>query len=293
MSTVENNNETRRKALIIAGTALATVALGVGIAYLVKSNKLSIIWDSITQKNMMKNLKENYGDDVSIQKGIKGSLFIPSDTASVPKWEIDGVSNFDKFIKRYGLTAFDDCGKEIGKYTMASRGTIEASGNVTMTIPKFKDKFGRIWTMIQEEARPIDVARRGKDARVLAFPAGCIGDETKFLSESAKDCAIRELAEETGMVATKVRSLNPTVLKGEHVVTAPIMTTPGLTDESTYFYEAIVDKFKPSTKAVTDGGVTRGWHFVPLKNINSWFKKMAEKGKIPSGQSLTGLQLLG
>ena len=293
MSTIENNNEARRKALMIAGVTVGAVALGLGAAYLVKSGKLSNIWDKVTQKNMMKSLKENYGDGVNIQKGAKGSLFIPSDAAPVPEWRIDGKTDFDKFIKRYGMTAFDDTGKEVGKYTMASRGTVEASGDVTMTIPKFKDKFGRVWTMIQEEARPIDVARRGKDARVLAFPAGCIGDEAKFLSESAKDCAIRELAEETGMVATKVRSLNPTVLRNGQAVSTPIMTSPGLSDESTYYYEAIVDKFKPSTKAVTDGGVTRGWHFVPLKNISDWFKTMSEKGVIPSGQSLTGLQLLG
>lgn len=283
----------RRKALMIAGIAIGAVAVGIGSAYLAKSGKLSNLWDNVTQKSMMKNLRENYGDGVTIQKGQKGSLFIPSEAAPVPEWRIDGKTDFDRFIKRYGLTAIDDTGKEVGKYTMASRGTIEASGDVTMTIPKFKDKFGRFWTMIQEEARPIDIARRGKDARILAFPAGCIGDEAMFLTESAKDCAIRELAEETGMIATQVKNLNPLVTKNGQTVATPIMTTPGLTDESTYYYEAIVDRFKPSTKVTTDGGVTRGWHFVPLKNMREWFSIMAEKGKIPSGQSLTGLQLLG
>ena len=282
-----------KKVLTIAGIALGAVALGVGAAYLIKSGKLSNLCDKITQKSMSKNLKKNYGSDTVITKGDKGSLFISSNAGPVPEWKVDGKSDFDKFIKRYGLTAVDDTGKEVGKYTMASRGTIEASGDVTMTIPKFKDKFGRTWTMLQEEARPIDVARRGKDARVLAFPAGCIADEAAFLSESATECAVRELAEETGMVAKKIKNLNPfTVRNGERVAT-PIMTSTGLTDEATYYYEALVDEFKPSTKAITDGGVTRGWHFVPLKNLETWFKTMALEGKIPSGQTLTGLQLMG
>ena len=70
------------------------------------------------------------------------------------------------------------------------------------------------------------------------------------------------------------------------------MTSPGLTDEATYFYQATVESFKPSAKAITDGGVTRGWHFVPLKNINQWFDSLASQGKIPSGQTLSGLSLL-
>ena len=241
---------------------------------------------------MSDNLAKSYGDGVNIQKGANGSLFIPSDAPPVPEWKADGVSDFDKFIKRYGLSAVDESGAEIGKYTMASRGTLEASGNVTMTIPTYKDKLGRTWTMIQEEARPIDVLRRGKDARVLAFPAGCIGDEAKFLSESAKDCAIRELTEETGMVAKKIKNLTPQVINGGKAVSVPVMTSPGLTDEATYFYQATVESFKPSAMAITDGGVTRGWHFVPLKNINQWFDSLASQGKIPSGQTLSGLSLL-
>ena len=290
---IYNNKMKKQRNWIIAGAVVGTLALGVGITYLAKTGKISSFLDKITQNGMKKNLEKAYGDGVQIEKGAKGSLFIPSDADAVPNWKVDGKTDFDKFIKRYGMTAVDDTGAEVGKYTMASRGTMEASGNVTMTIPTYKDKYGRTWTMIQEEARPIDILRRGKDARVLAFPAGCIGDEAQFLSESAKDCAIRELSEETGVVASKIKDLNPQVLENGQLVSVPIMTSPGLTDESTYFYQAVVESFKPSSKATTDGGVTRGWHFVPLKNIQKWFEVQAQKGKIASGQTLTGLSLLG
>ena len=165
------------------------------------------IIDRISQGRMTRVLRKAYGQDAKIERGSNGSLYIKSDANDVPKWEIDGKSDFDKFIKRYGLSATDSEGKEV-KYTMASRGSVEASKNVTKITPVYKDRWGRKWLIIQEEARPIDVARRGRDARVLAFPAGIIGDEAAFKSESALDSAIRELAEETGLTAKKVENLS-------------------------------------------------------------------------------------
>ena len=240
------------------------------------------ISDTITQYFMKKQLKRDYGVQSNVQRGPNGSLFIPSDAPEVPNWQIEGKSDFDKFIKRYGLTAVDKDGNKMA-YTMASRGTIESSKDVTMIAPIYKDRFGRTWTVIQEEARPIDIARRGTSARILAFPAGIIGDEAAFQSESAMESAVRELTEETGLKAKKIAALNP---YGE------IRTTPGLTDEATNYYKAIVEELKPSTKAVTDGGVTRGWHFVPVKRLPEWIEALAKKGKIVNGQTLAAIALM-
>lgn len=250
------------------------------------------IIDNYAQTRMRKHLQASYGENKTILKGPNGSLYIPSDAPDVPQWKIDGKSDFDKFIKRMGMTAVDAEGNEVGKYTMATRGSVEASKNVTMIAPEYKDRFGRRWTVIQEEARPIDVARRGKDARVLAFPAGIIGDEAAFKSESALESAVRELTEETGMVAKKVESLNPTVIKDGKAIATPIMTSPGLTDEATFFFRAKVNDLKPVTKAATDGGVTRGWHFVPVKNLSKWLESLSKSGKIASGQTMSAIALL-
>jgi len=250
------------------------------------------ILDYIHQKLMINTLNSEYGNGINIQRGPNGSLFIPSDAPEVPEWKVDGKSDFDKFIKRYGMTAVNAEGKEVGKYTMASRGTVETSKNVTMIAPEYKDRLGRRFTIIQEEARPIDIARRGKNARILAFPAGIIGDEAAFKSESAMESAVRELSEETGLKAKKVINLTPASKAGEAAAhNIPVMTSPGLTDESTHFFKAVIDKLKPTSKAVTDGGVTRGWHFVPTKQLPKWFVKMAQSGKIPSGQTLCAIAL--
>ena len=242
------------------------------------------ISDFITQRFMERKLKKAYGSDVQIQRGANGSLFISSGAPEVPEWKIDGKSDFDKFIKRYGMTAVDEKGQEVAKYTMASRGSVEASKDVTMIAPEYRDRFGRRWTVLQEEARPIDVVRRGKNARILAFPAGIIGDEAAFRDESAMESAVRELTEETGLKPKKIIGLNPS--------SVAIKTTPGLTDEATNYFKAEIKDLKPSTKAVTDGGVTRGWHFVPVKRLPQWIENLAKSGKIISGQSLTAIALM-
>ena len=104
----------RKNGLIIAGVVVGVLAIGAGI-YLAKTGKISKWIDNIAQKNMSDNLAKSYGDGVNIQKGANGSLFIPSDAPPVPEWKADGVSDFDKFIKRYGLSAVDESGAEIGK----------------------------------------------------------------------------------------------------------------------------------------------------------------------------------
>ena len=242
------------------------------------------ISDVIAQRFMERKLRDVYGSEAQIQRGPNGSLFVPSDASAVPEWKVDGKSDFDKFIKRYGMTAVDEQGNNVGAYTMASRGSVEASKDVTMIAPEYRDRFGRRWTIIQEEARPIDVARRGKNARILAFPAGIIGDEAAFRNESATESAVRELSEETGLKAKKIVNLNPAA--------EAIRTTPGLTDEATNYYKAVIKDLKPSAKAVTDGGVTRGWHFVPVKRMPQWIKNLAQSGKVMSGQSLTAIALM-
>ena len=114
----------------------------------------------------------------------------------------------------------------------------------------------------------------------MAFPAGIIGDEVE--NETAHESAIRELTEETGLVAKDIEHLNPY---------GAIPTTPGLTDEATEYYSAEIKDLKPVSKALTDG-VTKGWWLVPTACLFKWFGELAKKGKIETGQTLTALQLM-
>lgn len=221
-------------------------------------------------------------------KGPYGSVYTSAMNPELPNWKItDEKSTFDRFIKRMGMTAYNESGEAVGAWTMATRGTKDAVGDVAMTLPVYTNSKGEKFTFLQEEARPIDLVRNGKNSRVLAFPAGIIGDETKFGTESAVECAKREFTEETGMKATKFEALSETV-RGENRI-KPIMSSPGLTDEATHFFYAEVDSLKPVSKAATDGGVTRGWWKVPLKNLQKWICEMEAQGKTLTSQSSTAI----
>ncbi len=238
--------------------------------------------DRIAQSFMYKTLRNIYGPEKNILKKECGSIYVSSSAIGIFNWKITGISNNDKYIKRLGLISYDDNGNETGIYTMATRGDLNEQKNVTVIIPLCRDCFGKTWIVFQEEARPIDLARRGRQARLISFPAGIIGDEESFKNETANESAKRELKEETGFCSDKITPLNK----------YPIMTSSGLTDESTFFYTADISDFKFISEPLTDGDVTRGWHFVPAKNISKWISDIERYEKIPSGQTLSALYLL-
>jgi len=231
----------------------------------------------VIQDRMIGQLKNNIPAK-EFKKEALGAVYAVADNSAIPQWKNKGETEFSRFVKRYALEADTFDGKT-ARWTMASRGTADKSGNVSMIIPIIKDKLGELWTLFLEEARPIDLYRNGSDSRLIAFPAGVIGDE--FENETSIESAVRELAEETGLQADKLENLSPY---------RAIPTSPGLTDESTNFFLAEVKDLNPVKKAMTDG-VTRGWWFVPLKNVSQWLMKMSEAGKVATGQTLTGLML--
>ena len=101
------------------------------------------------------------------------------------------------------------------------------------------------------------------------------------------DCAKREFIEETGMRATHFEPLSEPIRATGKL--KPIMSSPGLTDEATHFFYAEVENLRPVTKAVTDGGITRGWWKVPLKNFSQWVKEMEALGKTVTSQTYTAI----
>lgn len=228
--------------------------------------------------NILNRLKTEMKAE-NVQRGPCGSYYIPAGSQMSPKWSVTGKTDFDKFVKRYALEATGEDGKKQA-WTMATRGDEKKSGNVTMVVPIVEDNQKHQYLFIQEEARPIDLARNGSDSRLLAFPAGVIGDEIE--GETAKDSAIRELTEETGLISDEIDHLNPF---------GPIPTTPGLTDEATEYYSAEIKDLKPATKALTDG-VTKGWWLVPVAALYKWFAEIGKQGKIATGQTLTAIQLM-
>lgn len=111
--------------------------------------------------------------------------------------------------------------------------------------------------------------------RCICFPAGLSGDECP---EAHADAARRELLEETGYRAEKVR----------YLFTGP--SSPGLTSETLHFYLA------ENLHRVHDGGGVDGEnitvHRVPEHAINIWLAEKMAEGIAVDPRVYTGLYFL-
>lgn len=244
--------------------------------------------NNVTSKRLSPHPSQTeLGNAPLIEKGPCGSIFTSSMAEEIPNWKItDEKSTFDRFIKRMGMTAYDKNGNQVGAWTMATRGTKDAVGDVAMTVPVYTNAKGEKFIIFQEEARPIDLLRNGNNSRIIAFPAGVIGDEANFRNESPLECAEREFVEETGMNAKKFEYLGELNTTGKF---KPIMSSPGMTDEATHFFYADVKNLRPVSKPLTDHGITRGWWKVPLENLQEWIVEMEKLGKPLTSQTSTAI----
>lgn len=109
----------------------------------------------------------------------------------------------------------------------------------------------------------------------ICFPAGLIGDEG---AESPEDAARRELLEETGYDAARMRFL----FEGP--------SSPGITSEFIGFYLA------SGVRRVAAGGGVQGEnitvHEIPLADIESWLAAQLAAGKAIDPRIYTGLYFL-
>ncbi len=100
--------------------------------------------------------------------------------------------------------------------------------------------------------------------RVIEIPAGLFGDEPMHAGESHAECAARELFEETGFRAARIRPL---------IVTP---TSAGMTSEWTHLFLAT------GLVRETVGGGTGGedilTHLVPLDEVGPWLAAREAEG---------------
>jgi ADP-ribose pyrophosphatase len=116
-------------------------------------------------------------------------------------------------------------------------------------------------------------------ARTIELPAGIIGDEPGEAAELGASAAKRELLEETGYAAKKIRPL----------VTGP--SGAGITSE-------LVSLFLASglQRVGKGGGVAHEditVHEVPLSEIDSWLEAKAKSGVLIDPKVYSGLYFVG
>ena len=115
--------------------------------------------------------------------------------------------------------------------------------------------------------------------RTLELPAGIYGDEESADGETAEQCALRELEEETGYRGTDAKVL----------LTGPV--APGLTNEVMYLVRV------SGLEKVHAGGGVAGEaitvHTVPLADVRAWLDRKRAEGFQVEPRIYAALYLLG
>ncbi len=115
-------------------------------------------------------------------------------------------------------------------------------------------------------------------ARMVELPAGLVGDEEGCRSESILEAAARELEEETGYRAERLRVL------------AAAPSSGGMTSEVVTFVQA-----SGLSRAGPGGGVDGEdivVHVVPLDDLGDWLRRKEEQGCLVDPKIYAGAHLL-
>ena len=141
---------------------------------------------------------------------------------------------------------------------------------------------GAVFVLAVTEARELVLVEQYRvpvGERTLELPAGIYGDAESPAGETAEQCAMRELEEETGYrgKAAKVLLYGP--------------VAPGLTDEMMYLVRVA------GLKKVHAGGGVAGEqitvHAVPLKGADAWLERKRAEGFQVEPRIYAGLHFLG
>lgn len=115
-------------------------------------------------------------------------------------------------------------------------------------------------------------------SKVLELPAGLVGDEPEYPTETTLEAARRELLEETGYQAEQFTAL----------ATYPV--SPGMSDESLSFFHA-----QPVRKIQAGGGVgdeAITVHLAPLNTVDQYLTTYQQNGGLIDIKIYSGLYLL-
>lgn len=112
----------------------------------------------------------------------------------------------------------------------------------------------------------------------IELPAGLVGDIDK--NESVLDCAHKELLEETGLVAAKMK-----------ILTHNLTSSGGLTSETSSLVMAMIEDGTPVQTAQNDGGIILERIRVKIADIPKWLIAQEKAGGSIGAQTLAGVYL--
>lgn len=135
--------------------------------------------------------------------------------------------------------------------------TLHDSAVVITTIVKIEGEYKFLFLKTK---RP-PLYEEGKSEFCIESPAGLIGDVDK--SETLNTCIKKELLEETGLSADKI-----------FIDIINSCTSAGLSSETISYATAFVENYNVIQTPVSDNGVIVERFFVPVKDVDNYFKNL-------------------
>ncbi len=223
-----------------------------------------------SQKKMGKRLQKLYGKEFNIEPWTCWSFkMIFKDNADIPvQVTVDWEAKNSPFWSLINLNRHYKDGKT-KPYVCLNRWGDFYSDKTGVTVSLiYKDEYGRKWLFVLEEARPIQLAQKGPNARNLAGVTGMVDD-----GEHSLDTARREIQEELWLKTengTSLRFMSHINLTSQWIMTEwwdHIVTDINKLERAT-------DENWKITKVSSDRGTTRAIYVVPADRCIEWDKSM-------------------
>lgn len=152
-----------------------------------------------------------------------------------------------------------------------------AQGAVVIAPILHDDKLGDRLVFLETKRPPIYA--EGKAQTCIEFPAGLVGDEVK--GETARQAIKKELLEETGYKASKIK------------IVAPLVTSSsGMTSETSLIAIADVAKDQIIKSPISDDGIIVNIHKIHIDKVDSWLKSQQRAGKAVASQVFSALYFI-
>ena len=124
----------------------------------------------------------------------------------------------------------------------------------------------------------VEQFRKPVAKRVIEFPAGLVNDTQGASEETLEEAARRELLEETGYQARRMK----------HLLSGPVSS--GLSTDCLSFF--LASGLKKVSEGGGDGTENITVHEVPLARVEMWLAAMRKKGKLVDPKVYAGIYLL-
>lgn len=146
--------------------------------------------------------------------------------------------------------------------------------DIVVVAPIIHNEDGDTVVFLETNRPPLTAEGIAKSC--IELPAGLVGDNKQ--DETVEEAMEKELLEETGYKADKITIQN-----------SKVASSPGCVSETAVIAIADISEDKIVQNPITDHGVIKAIHKVPLAEVDGWLKEQENQNKAIGAKTLAAL----